>query len=125
MNKFRTINPSDDLETKVLNRIKKEEMREALVRLWSSGLISVTSLVGIIFSVLYFIQNTKISGFYNYLSLILYDGLSLLGHWKEFSMSLAESLPLMSLVIVLIFLGLLIWSVSKTTRSIRKTLLVT
>lgn len=125
MNKFHTINPSGDLETKILERIKKEEIRKTIVRLWSSGLVSVTSLVGIVFSISYFIQNTKTSGFYNYLSLILYDGLSLLEHWKEFSLSLAESLPLMSLVVVLVFLGLLIWSVSKTTYSIRKTLLVT
>ncbi len=53
------------------------------------------------------------TGFDQYLSLAFSDSSVLITYWKELSLSLVESLPLMAVMLVLGALGLFIWSSAK------------
>ncbi len=122
MKTLRDINPPEGLEKSILGEIYKREKRGALVRFISTGLVAVASCLGIIPAVIYLVQSISSSGFLQYVSLLSSDGTSLLTYWKEFSMSLAESLPLFSLTISIALLGIFIWSLSKAAKNARTAL---
>ncbi len=59
------------------------------------------------------------SGFTSYFSMILTDGASMLGSWKELSMALIETLPVLSIMAVLALLIGSLYSMSKSIAYIR------
>jgi len=59
------------------------------------------SAVGLIPAFEMLLNNLAQSGFSEYFSLIFSDGGSMLTYWKELSFSLAESLPVMSIILTL------------------------
>lgn len=109
--------PPKDLGAKIIVRIDKEKRRNAISRFLYTGTIMFASLLSIIPSMIYLGKSLQISGFAQYFSLFFSDLSQVALYWKEFSFSLAESLPFISLALFLALLGTFIWSFSITARN--------
>jgi hypothetical protein len=103
----------------VLVCVRLEQKKSARRELIFVGSTAVGSLIAIIPVSFYFLTSFFQSSFYQYLSLAWSEGSGVLAFWKEISMSLAESLPIFSIVTLLFILVVLLWSVARTTRDIK------
>jgi hypothetical protein len=109
-----------DFRDHILLLIKRQERRLARIRLAFFGPAVLFSLVASVPSFEYALQEFGQSNFYQYFSLIFSDGRAILPYWREFIFSLAESLPFLGLLFMLItvfaFLSFLLLAV-KNARS--------
>ena len=78
------------------------------------GTVSIISLIAIIPATIGLSHQLSQSGFYQYASLGFSDTGAIAGAWKAFASALAESLPGMSIALVLALLAVLVWSIRKT-----------
>lgn len=103
------LEPSEKLRARILARIDFKIKRFATIRLVFSALATTASLVAVIPSFQYATREFSQSGFYRYFSLIFSDSGAVIASWREFSLSLIESLPITEAVIFLatIFASLL------------------
>lgn len=108
-----TVEVPHNLETTILEALVVREKRAAEIRLAFLGTISVASIFGIITSATYVSHAMATSGFISYLSLTFSDSSLLLTYWKEFALSLAETLPLVGVIGFFSAVGLFIWSTAK------------
>jgi hypothetical protein len=101
--------PSPDLAFSVLTKIGTHDKRVAKLKLWICAFTGLASLAGLIPVFETLLDNLAHSGFYEYFSLIFSDGSLILSYWKEFALSLAESLPTTSIIftLFLMFISLL------------------
>ena len=101
--------PPRQLYGSILAHIGLEQRRQARIRCMFLGTTALVSCVALIPAFQYMVQEFYQSSFYQYLSILLSDGASVIPYWKEFTLLLAESTPLFGLTIVLstifIFLG--------------------
>ena len=81
--------------------------------------LGILSLSGSIFSIRDLITQSSQLGFYRYLSLILSDGGVVATYWKEYILTLIDSLPVVSLVLSLALLFALFISVKKISSGLR------
>ncbi len=93
--------PSEKLHTHIMTRINLEQKRSARMRLIFLGTMAIASFAAMISSFQYAMREFYQSGFYEYLSLLLSDSGYILASWKEFSISLVESMPLVEITISL------------------------
>ncbi len=93
--------PSDKLRAGILARIDFERRRSAIIRLTFLGIAAAASLAAMIPSFQYAAREFSQSGFYQYFSLFFSDSGAVLASWREFALSLAESLPLAEITIFL------------------------
>jgi hypothetical protein len=75
--------------------------------------LSVLSLSGSVFSIKILIEQSIRLGFYDYLSLAFSDGGVLATYWKEYTLSLVDSLPVASLVASFFLLFVLFISIRR------------
>jgi hypothetical protein len=106
----------EGLEKRVLSAITKNERQTARLKNWIFGGISTISFAFSSWAVIYLVKSVESSGLWQYLSLAFSENGTLLAFWKEFSLTLAESLPITSIVMFLITIGLFIWSITKITK---------
>lgn len=103
------IEAPENLGEKILTRISIEERRKAEWRLAFSVPLAIASSIGVVFAFQYAAQEVAQSGFYQYLSIVLSDEGAAVTYWKELSMLLAESAPILGtaalLGAVLVLLG--------------------
>ncbi len=99
--KLEEVEPSKELRRGILARIDFEKRRSARIRLAFFGFIAMASFIAMIPSFQYIAREFSQSGFYQYFSLIFYDGDAVLSSWKEFALSLAETIPAMEITIFL------------------------
>jgi hypothetical protein len=85
----------------VLARIVKEEQRVARQRLWFSAPMAFVSGFAVVFTFQYLAQDITQSGIAGYFSMLFSDGGTVLSYWREFSLSLAEQVPILSLTLFL------------------------
>ncbi len=104
------LKPSNDLRNKIIRNIVKNEYKRAKKYLLLSLITASASFVGLFFSVKYALNSFYQSSFYDYFSLIFSDRDMVLSNWKEFSLSLMESLPYFSVTLVLVAIGLFMYS---------------
>lgn len=107
--------PESRLSSDILSAI---EYKSAYITRWKTfgylG-VSVLSLSGSIFSIKSLIgQFTKL-GFFDYLSLIFSDGGAIAKYWKEYTLTLANSLPVLSLILSLFLLFVLFISIRRAS----------
>jgi len=100
--------PTPDLAFSILNKVVREK-NIAKFKLWIGTFTGVASLVTLIPVFQMLLDDLAHSGFYDYFSLIFSDSGMMFSYWKEFTLSLAESLPMMSIIFTLslIFIFLL------------------
>ncbi len=113
------LKPSKELREKILFSIKKEEVYRAKMYFSISAVVAVASIFGLFFSVKYMIQEFYQSSFHSYLSLIFSDPNIVISYWKELSISLVETLPMLGITISLITAYTLLVSVRTLVKNIR------
>jgi hypothetical protein len=117
--------PNDTLNESIYSYIKKAERRRNIFTLsYLSILIlgSITALVPVVSSLL---QSFAKSGFYDYASLLLSDRGALTIYWREFSLTLAEALPVANIVATLALFLICMLSINFFVRKIKRSLLLT
>ena len=102
------------------------ESKSAQITKWKTfgylGL-SVLSLSGSIFSIKSLIEQAIRLGFFDYLSLTFSDSGSLAAYWKEYTLSLADSLPVASFALSFFLLFILFISIRNTSHQFKSKLL--
>ncbi len=93
--------PKEDLSGYIWLELVKRSENRARTRLWVLSSFSLGSLAGSIFEFRALSQDFLHSGFYRYFSLVFSNGSTVLKYWKEFSLTLTDSIPVMSLILSL------------------------
>lgn len=86
--------------------------------------ISVLSLFGSVISIKELVTEFSQLGFYNYLSLAFSDSGIIAMYWKEYTLSLVDSLPVASLMISFFLLFVLFVSIRRVSYQFKNKLLV-
>lgn len=106
-----TTNPPEALEQRVFLRIREAQVARARARLAIFGFGAVTGLFLSLPAYQYAMSELTTSGFLSYASLLLSDSGMLMLYWKEFGLTLLESLPVFGILLfgtaVLVFFGML------------------
>jgi hypothetical protein len=84
--------------------------------------LSVLSLSGSVLSIKILIEQATRLGFFKYLSLAFSDSGVIALYWKEYVLSLADSLPIASLVVSLFLLFILFISIRRASRQFKSKL---
>ena len=119
----RDVEPSSGLHLRIAARIREKIRRAELVRRFVFGSLATASIIAMIPAVQLLAQDFYASNFYRYFSLLFSDGGAVLNAWQEFTMTLAESLPVLSIAVVLSIIFLFIGSINLLTRKERITFL--
>ncbi len=102
-----------ELAGKIIARVHTLQKRRIF---WGTIMLSsltVGSLGSVIYAGSYFVKMTVKTGFSQYISLLFSDGATLMSSWKEFLSLLAESIPLMEIILVLVATGIFVWLLSQ------------
>ena len=90
-----------NLYHKITSLIERKKRQKAIFRAVFSGLACAVSLIAIVPVFQYASQEFARTGFLQYFSLIFSDGGTALTCWKEFGLSLGESVPIFGLTLFL------------------------
>lgn len=113
------VEPPPRLSGNIFVGIGRRKRRAARIRLALQGTVSLASLVATVPAFRYAALEFSESGFHRYLSLLFSDGAVVLASWKEFAMSLAESLPLVGATLFLSSVFVLLWSLKLAAKNAR------
>ena len=107
--------PSPTLSSKVMERI--EQRRYSVSRLWAicNMSVMVLSCAILVPSIQHLISSASQSGFTEYASLGISDGMSLAGSWSSFLMTMLESAPILETSIVVGLMLAATYSLKKST----------
>ena len=111
---------SDDIWCAIQIEQKNHLKRQSLIY----SFIGILSLSGFIFMSVYLKNEFSSSGFFEYTSLIFSDGSIISLYWKEYLLSLADSLPVASLVTTSFLLFSVLLSIKKVINQYKSQLLV-
>jgi len=111
------VDPPEALSLRVLACIQAEKRRLARIRLYLFGTVSTFSFVALFPAFQYTLSEIASSGFYDYASLLISDTSSLLPYWKEFTLSLVETLPVFGIVLSLALIFLMLESLRTAIRN--------
>lgn len=117
--------PGIKLEDHIWNRLCERDTRIVRTKFYCFTILSLASLGASILVIRTLARELTQSGFYEYLSLIFSDSGSVATYWKEFIFSLAESIPTVSIMLILTLLSLFLLSLRHIARSIIQNKLVT
>lgn len=110
------IEPPKGLQSRILAKISMEEKRFAKIKVWAFGGSTAVSFCASLWAIIYLVGSIKATGFWQYFSLIFSENGAMLAYWRELSFSLAESLPIVSLIIFLTTTCFFIWSVANVMK---------
>lgn len=105
-----------DLASDILRTIHLREKKAQQIRLYGYIAIATISTIGIVPAISIVIHQSSQSGLYQYLSLAFSDTGTLAGYWKQFGLVLVESIPMVSIALVLGITFVLGWSLKKAIR---------
>jgi hypothetical protein len=91
------IEPPEYLHGAILKRINALQMKAILRRRITCGIAFCVSLAALPVAFNYLAGELVRSGFSQYISLVFSDTGALITYWKEFTLALAESLPLIGI----------------------------
>lgn len=107
-----------DLSDQVWSTIMTRNKRVLRIKLWTLGSIVTASFFGLIPTLNTLSSNLSQSGFYDYSSLIFSDLSAISAVWKEFSMLLAGSLPVFSILISLTLIFIFLISIKNIAKQL-------
>lgn len=113
------IKAKEGLRNKVLLAIRKKEQKRARFFAFSSLIFIVPSVWALFIYTKSVFEALYSSGFSEYLSLIFSDTDIVFAYWREFSLSLVESIPFANIIIVLILAVLVAFSARVLARNIK------
>ncbi len=111
--------PPAGLEAAIISQIQRKQVRSARQKLVFHTLLLVSCLVALIPGWRYFITDFSQSGLQQYLSLLFSDASIVLRYWQDFILSLAESLPIISGVVILTIIFILLDSLKRIAGEIK------
>ena len=112
------LKPEADLEEKIWRTIVLRDKHAAKIKMWAFSFLGIFSLAGLVPMLKILGNDLTRSGFYEYLSLAFSDSKLIFAHLQEFTLTLAESLPTMSLIISFSLILFFILSIRYTTKQI-------
>lgn len=112
--------PSKELRKNILLQVVKEEGRRAKNYLLVSLITSTASIVGVVFAAQYVVQAIFQTSFYRYFSLLFSDSDIVLSYWRQFTLSLVESLPFFAVTLVLVAIVVLMVSIRVFANNTRR-----
>ncbi len=110
--------PSVSLLSRITRQINMEIEKRALTIVRYYKLLNVLSLFAVVGTCFYFARQFVTSEFCQYVTLFFSDSTAF-AYWKEFGLSLIESLPVIAIATSLLFIGLWLWSLSKIAEKSR------
>ena len=115
--------PEGRLSNDIWSVIESRSVRVTKWKRFGYLSLSVLSLSGSVFSIRILIEQSTRLGFYKYLSLAFSDSGVIALYWKEYVLSLVDSLPIASLITSLFLLFILFISIRRTSRQFKSKLL--
>ena len=112
-----TLEPKSGLYRAILERVALAKRRSARLHAGLFGALAIISGVALVPAMQYAAQQFYASGFYDYLTLISSDNNFVLTYWREFSLSLVESLPSLALLLVLPITFVLVYSLRRVVQT--------
>ena len=110
--------PEAGLADDLWQTIEKRKNRSAHFKLTILSITGGASISGLASTLKILSGDLAQSGFYEYFSLIFSDSRLMLAYWKELAFSLAESLPIMSMIISLSLIFILFLSLKHLMKQI-------
>ena len=89
--------PERGLSDDILCAIQVKQAKSLKIQSIIYGIVGILSLGGFVFMSFYIKQQFNSSGFFQYASLVFSDASLFATYWKEYLLSLADSLPVASL----------------------------
>ncbi len=117
-----TVEPPQGLYAAVMARIDLAKRRSAQLRAAACAAIALLSGALLVPALEYAADQFYTSGFYDYLSLVLSDHSLVLTYWREFGLSLVESLPSLAILVLLPIVAALAWSLVRLVKNARSAL---
>jgi hypothetical protein len=108
------------LAESIIFRINNKAKQSSKIKTLGLSIVSALSVIVAIPIISQITTSFTQSGFYNYLSIIFSDGDMALVYWKEILFSLAESLPIVGILGLLIVLTVFTWSTLMTASIVRR-----
>jgi len=118
-----TAEPSNKLYGKILFAIEKDKQIKRKIGFWFFAFTTILAFLSLIPAILYLLANLSSSGFYRYISLIFSDTEILLSNWKDYSMTLIESVPFAQITICFSIIFLILCLLKMLANSLPKKLL--
>jgi len=107
----------------VILKVNQKDSERSKVKTLGLGFVSMLSLIASIPIIYQVIASFTQSGIYNYLSLIFSDSDVIIVYWKEILVTLAESVPTISIISLLAILAVFAWSTLKAMNEAKKILI--
>ena len=99
LNRFQNLEPPPELFDRIILAIKREQEFQKTKRLLFGFLfLFVVSLVATPFSFRMLVSQAKNSGILYFISTAVYDFGTFLNFWKDFSLAILESLPIVEII---------------------------
>ncbi len=95
------VQPATQLEEQIIALIQTKKMEQSRRLVWLFVFFSVLSAVAFIPALTILISDLNQSGFFIYIRLLLSDSQAVVSSWQSFITLLAESLPVVGLVLLL------------------------
>ena len=108
------------LFTRIICAIDREQVLRTKRRILVARISSWLSAVSLVVVFVNTVSQFQTSGFFNYFSLLFSDGGTVLSFWREFALSLAESLPWLGLSLIFATLFVFLVSLRFTAKNLQK-----
>lgn len=95
------VEPSSGLVPAILGRIERFRIMRARLHVVLHGTLIVTTVIAFVPAVNGFMASASRLGFFEYVSLVSSDGISMLGSWKSFILSVVETAPILEIGIII------------------------
>lgn len=119
---LKPLDPPSNLDQTIINQIKSLEKRLARNWLIFQSCMSSLSLIAVGFFSISVVTSFQQTGLGQYLALSLSEGIAGLQYWRELSLLIAESTPLLGIATLLGATGIFLWSANNIFRNNRTSL---
>jgi len=113
------IEPPNGLLEKILNRIHKEQRFLVFKKIVIFSITFVVSVAGFMPAARMLVSDFNQSGFMSFFSLLFSDFSIVLSSWQSFSMILLETLPALSIALLLFILFVFFQSIRHLSKNIK------
>lgn len=115
---------SDKMSQDIWSKIKIKEKNAYKLRIFSYSFVGLASISGSLLSINSLIGEFSKLGFSDYFSLIFSDSGILATYWREYMLTLIESMPFISLALSLLLIFIFFLSVWRIVTMVRVKLLI-
>lgn len=111
--------PDFNLSDSIWKNIESRKNKIYILKSWIYSSLFFISLILLVPSINNLIEKSLAYGFSDYLSLVSYDFDIVLVYWREFSLSLINSIPVVSLILSLLLIFMSVLSLVLFSKNLR------